>query len=117
MTVSSRPSSCDGALDRGLRLLAVGDVGLDREPADLAGERVEPVLAARGDGHRRPVRGERARRRLADPAAGARDERDRVLEFVAHGPGVRRDANLDGARSRRRGSDSFAAVGRIDLDG
>jgi virginiamycin B lyase len=32
------------------------------------------------------VCGERARRRLADPAAGARDERDRVLEFVAHGP-------------------------------
>ena len=73
-----------GALHGGDRLLAVGDVGLDREPADLGGEGVEPVLAARGDGHRRPLCGERPRRRLADPAAGARDERDRVLEFVAH---------------------------------
>jgi hypothetical protein len=77
-----------GALDGRLRLLAVGDVGLDRQPADVGGQRVEAVLAPRDPRHRRALRGERARRRLADPAARARDERGRALQPVAHGPEV-----------------------------
>jgi hypothetical protein len=68
----------DGALDSGLRLLAIGDVGLDGQATDLGRERVQPVLAARDDSHRRALCRERARGRLADPAARARDERDRV---------------------------------------
>ena len=74
-----------GALDGRDRLLAIGDVGLDREAADLRGQRVEPVLAPRGDGDGRALLGERARRRLADPAARAGDERDRVLQCLGHG--------------------------------
>ena len=68
-----------GALDGGDRLLALGDVDLDGEAADLRRQRIQTVLAARGDRHRRPLCRERARRRLADPAAGARDERNRVV--------------------------------------
>jgi hypothetical protein len=71
-------------LDGGHRLLAVGDIGLDRQAVDLGRERVQPVLAARGEGDRRPVRRERPRGRLADATARARDERDRLPESVAH---------------------------------
>ena len=65
------------------RLLAVGDVGLDREPADLGRERVEAVLAAGGEGDLRALRRQRPRRRLADPAARARDERDCAVQCHA----------------------------------
>ena len=58
----------DGALDGGDRLVAVGDVGLDREPAELAGERVEPVLAPRG---------ERPPARPGPPAPGPSPRRSR----------------------------------------
>ena len=80
----------DGAPDRLRRLLAVGDVGLDREhpPArllDLRGERVEPVLAPRGDRDRRARARQRPRRRLADAAAGAGDQRNRSVKSFSHG--------------------------------
>ena len=74
-TMSSRPNS-SRSLDGGVRLLAVGDVGLDGQPTDLGRERVQPVLAARDDGDRRAVGGERLGGGVADAAARARDERD-----------------------------------------
>ena len=74
-----------GALDGADRLLAIGDVGLDGEAADLRGQRVEAVLATRGDGDGGALLSQRARRRLADPTARAGDERDRVLQCLGHG--------------------------------
>jgi hypothetical protein len=72
------------ALDGSLRLLAVRHIRLDRQAADLGRERVQPVFAASHGGHRRAMGGEHPGRRLTDAAACARDERDRVSEFVAH---------------------------------
>ena len=91
--MSSRPSSSAVRSTAATRLLAIGDVGLDRQAADLGRQRIQAVLAARGDGDRRALVGERARRRLADPAARARDERDRTLQFVAHAADVYPFAN------------------------
>jgi hypothetical protein len=71
-------------------LLALGDVGLDGQAPDLGCERGQPLLAARDHGHRRAVGGQSARRRLADPAARARDERDRASKSVAHAAEVYR---------------------------
>ena len=78
-----------GALDGGDGLVPVGDVGLDREAADLRGEPVQPVLAPRGDGDGRALLGERARRRLPDAAAGPRDQRDRVPQCLRHATRIR----------------------------
>jgi hypothetical protein len=79
------PELLRGALHRPDRLLAIGDVGLDGEAADLRAQRVQTLLAAGGDGDRRALLGEGARRRLADAAARARDERDRALQCRGHG--------------------------------
>ena len=74
------------------RLLLIGHVALDHERAaaglaDLVGQRVQAVLAPRGDRHRRPLRRELARGRLADAAARARDQRDGPMQSFAHGEG------------------------------
>jgi hypothetical protein len=77
----------DGALHGGLRLRAVGHVGLDgqRLPAgllDLGGQGLEPVGAARGHGHGRSVGGQVARAGLADAAGGPGDQDHGSLEYV-----------------------------------
>jgi hypothetical protein len=84
------PELLGGVLDRGPRLLALGDVRLDREAADLGDERVQAVLAARNKRHCCPVCRERPRRRRPDPAARARDQRDRARQCCAHTAGVYR---------------------------
>jgi hypothetical protein len=77
-----------GALDGRDRLLAIGDVGLEREAADLGGERIETVLATRDEGDRRSLLCQRARRRLADAAARARHEGDGAVQCLGHGAEV-----------------------------
>jgi hypothetical protein len=61
-----------GAVDS----LPVGDVADLVLAADLVGERSEPVLAPRDEDATPAARRERARRRSADPARRARDDRD-----------------------------------------
>ena len=77
------------AVDRGLHgpvgLVAVGDVGLDRQGGaacclDLRDERVDAVLAAGDDDDGRAVLGKPAGGRLPDAAASARDERHGSVE-------------------------------------
>ena len=71
----------DGALDRGDRLLLVGDVGLDRQrgvtvATDLGGQPLQPFQPPGRDRDFGSVGRQRSRRRLADAAAGAGDQRD-----------------------------------------
>ena len=68
----------------GGRLFAIGDVGLDGEAADVRRQRIEPVLAARGERDGRTLLGERARRRFADAAARAGEEGDGVPQCHGH---------------------------------
>ena len=70
----------DRAVDGGDRLLLLGDVGLDRErgvprSADLGRQALEPLEPAGGDRDLGAEGGELPRGRLADPAAGAGDQR------------------------------------------
>jgi small subunit ribosomal protein S12 len=83
----------DGPLHRVDRLLLVGHVDLERDrPAavglDRRDQRVEPVPAPRGDRHGGAPGGERPRRRLADPAARARDEGRRSVQCLGHAHGT-----------------------------
>ena len=81
--MSSRPSS--------LTVVSTAAIACSRSvtsasiasAADLGRERVEPVLAAGGDGDLRALRRQRARGRLADAAARARDERDGAFQCQA----------------------------------
>ncbi len=71
----------DGAVDRGDRLLLVGDVGLDRQrgvtgAADLGGQPLQPFEPARRHRDFGPLGGQRPRGRLADATAGAGDQRN-----------------------------------------
>ena len=50
------PEFTDRPLDGADRLLAIGHVGLDRETADVGRQRVQPVLAAGGEGDLRALR-------------------------------------------------------------
>ena len=80
----------DGALDGTLGLRLFGKVGLEHERggaggADSPGQVIESVPAAGSDGHRGAVPGQRERRRLADPARRAGDQRHGAREtLVAH---------------------------------
>src|SRR4051794_958622 len=74
----------DRRLHRALSLIAVGDVGLDRESRaarclDVCDERVEAVLAAYDGDDARAMLGELARGRSPDAAAGTGDKRHRSV--------------------------------------
>ena len=99
-TMSSRPSSCAVRSTAATACSrSVTSVSMARPPISRR-QRVQPVLAARGDGDRRALLGERARRRLADATARARDERDRVLQCLGHD--ARSTAGPEQAATTRR---------------
>ena len=70
-----------GPSDHPLDVGAVGDVGLDRDPADLGCGRLHLLPRARGDGDARPGAGQLERDPAPDPAPAARDERDPAREL------------------------------------
>jgi hypothetical protein len=83
------PQLLDGAVDRGNGLLLVGDVGLDRQggvalAANLCREALQPLEPAGRHRDFGPLFRQRARGRLADPAAGASDQRNRSVEWRRH---------------------------------
>ena len=81
------PETVDHGLHGTLGLGPVGDVGLHRESGaadsfDLGTEGVDAVFASRDGGDGSAVLGETACGRLADAAAGARDDGDRAGSVV-----------------------------------
>jgi hypothetical protein len=74
----------DRPVDRGGRLVAIADVGLDHEAVDLARQRVQSVLAACRDRDRRALLRQRSRRRLSDSTARAGDQRDGSVQSFTH---------------------------------
>ena len=60
----------------------VGDVGDDREAADLACDRIHLIAGSGADGNARSCRGELARNALTDSASAARDEGDLTVELA-----------------------------------
>ncbi|HEX9548941.1 MAG TPA: hypothetical protein VF942_16490 [Acidimicrobiales bacterium] len=93
----------NGALHRicGLRLLS--DVGLEDKDgpaiaADVGGDRLEPVLAARRYRHAGTVGGERGGGRRSDAARRARHEGDGAIQYRV------------GARGDRHGLRPYASV-------
>ena len=75
--------------------LAVRDVDLEREAADLVRYLVDLPARSRRDGNARPCRRKLAGDVRADPAAAAGDERDLLLKVVGH-----RRRIVGGSRSR-----------------
>src|SRR5690606_31144056 len=81
-----------GAVDEGLYLIAVGDVGGDGEglPAvlfDLGRERLDPVSAAGAEHEAGTLGTEVAGGGLAEPAARAGDDDDFPFDLIAHDVG------------------------------
>lgn len=60
----------------------VGDVGDDREAADLACDRIHLIAGSGADGNARSCRGELARNALTDSPSAARDEGDLTVELA-----------------------------------
>jgi hypothetical protein len=84
---SSRPQLADRARDRRRRLLALADVGLDRQRGaagvgDLGAQLLQPVGTPRHQGHRGAALGEGAGRRLADAARGPGHQGNGLLEVA-----------------------------------
>ena len=80
-STSRRPSSATVRSTAPAAACGVGDVGRDDERgaaglADLIGQLLEAVGPARDEGHRGALAGQAQRRRLADPARRAGDQRD-----------------------------------------
>ena len=98
--MSAPPSSLLDAVGRGDDRFAVGDVGLDgdRAVAELVGQRLDAVGAAREQRDAVAVGGQRAGGRLADARGGAGDDGDAAVLIGAHA--VTSSSASDEERSR-----------------